>query len=167
MTQQISKETARRILASLDRTGGDIEALVGKGIIAKEAGQEMVRQIDSFADRLQVAAYGQESFEAYKAKVGKVIKKDPDEKYMDTFENVQKPLKTDPDEKYMHHADGGYTSKGIDTYDSDDSSQVQERDEYDVRDLSEWTEKTQKQPSWPGGSSGKSTKQGSEKTWAP
>ncbi len=166
MTQKIAQETARKILSTLDRTGNDIDALVKKGVIAKEAGQEMLQGLDSFADRLQIAVYGQEAFEAYKQKVAKVIKKDSDEKYMDTFQNVQKPIKTDPDEPYMHHADGGYNSKGIDTYDSDDSSQVQDRDEYDVRDLSEWSDSTQKQPSWSGGSKGKSTRQGSEKPWA-
>lgn len=163
----MNQKTASRILSTLDGIGNDIETLIKKGVVSKEAGEKIVRSIDTAADNIQVAAYGKEAFEAYQQKISKVLKKDPDEKYMETFENPQKPIKTDADEPYMKHAPGGFNSKGIDTYDSDDTSQVSERDEYDVRDLSEHADKTKKQPSWPKGSSGKSTRQGSQKTWAP
>jgi hypothetical protein len=166
----MKKETARKLIATLDKTANDVELLVKRHVFSAEAGQEILQHIDATADRIQLAAYGQKAFDAYRRQQqAKVIKKDSDEKYMDTFDNVQKPIQTDSDEPYMHHADGGFNSKGIDTYDSDDSSQVSGRDEYDVRDLSEFSDKTTKQPSWPGGSSGKSTRQGasvSRKVWA-
>ncbi len=160
---QLNKKVASQVLASLDSTGNEIEGLAKAGLIDPKIAAELLHNIDTTADRIQVAAYGAESLEAYKGKVAKVIKQDSDEPYMKTFENPQKPLQTDSDEPYMHTAPGGFNSKPVPTFDSDDTSQVSERDEYDVRDLSEHANKTTKQPSWPGGSSGKSTKQGSSR----
>jgi len=135
----------------------------------------LIRAIDGFADRFEVAAFGKDNLQR---RMAKVLKRDPDEKYMETFENVNKPLKTDADEEFMHKVGPSFNAKGIGTYDVDRSSTVSERDEYNVRDLSEWSDPTKKQPSWAKGSAGKSTKQGSTrqaaaaaprgpKTWAP
>lgn len=159
------KNQAEQILDTLDRTATQIDALAKSGKLDPRVAAALTKELDSFSDRYHIAAFGEEHFRAHQAKV---LKRDSDEPYMDTFNNVQKPVKTDSDEPYMHKAPGGYNSKDIPTYDDDRSSSVSNRDEYDVRDLSEWSEKTKKQPTWPGGSSGKSTRQGTvaPKTWA-
>jgi hypothetical protein len=173
---QIDKKIAAQVLDTLDSTGNEVERLMKAGFLDPKVAGELIHHIDSSADRIQVAAFGPNGLEAYKAKmakVAKVIKQDSDEPYMKTFENVNAPEKVEADEPYMHKTEPSFNSKSIPTFDQDASATVSERNEYDVRDLSEWTDKTTKQPSWPGGSSGKSTKQGSErrasapKTWAP
>jgi len=169
----INKKIAAQVLDTLDSTGNEMERLAKAGFIDARVASELVHLIDTSADRIQTAAFGQNGLEAYKAKVAKVIKQDSDEPYMKTFENVNAPEKVESDEPYMHKTEPSFNSKSIPTFDQDNSATVSERNEYDVRDLSEWTAPTKKQPSWPGGSSGKSTKQGSAraasapKTWAP
>jgi len=167
----INKKIAAQVLDTLDNTGNVLEGLAKSGHLDPKVASELIHHIDTSADRIQIAAFGEKGFEAYKAKVAKVIKQDSDEPYMKTFDNVNAPEKVEADEPYMHKTEPSFNSKSIPTFDQDASSTVSDRNEYDVRDLSEWTDKTKKQPSWPGGSSGKSTKQGSErrasKTWAP
>lgn len=165
----IDKTVANKILTNLDAAAGRIEDLAKAGKIDPRLASSLLREIDGFADRFEIAAFGIDSF---KRRVSKVIKRDPDEMYMDTFENTVKPLKTDEDEEFMHRVGPSFNSKGIGTYDVDRSSAVADRDEYDVRGLNEWSEGTKKQPSWARGPAGKSTRQGStywrgEKTWAP
>jgi len=163
----MDQKLANSVLRKLDETAGMLEKLSKQGKIEPRVAAELVRNIDAFADKFQVAAYGEESFKAYQNKVGKVIQREPDEPYMDTFQNPQKVIESDPDEPYMHESGPSYNSKSIKTYDSDDTSQVTERDEYDVRELNESAGGTKPQPTWSGGSAGKSTKQGSsKKTWA-
>lgn len=167
----MDKTFANQVLATLDETASKIEAFSKEGKVDPKVASELITNIDTFADKFQVAAFGEASFNSYRQKVAKVIEKDPDEPYMkDAFENVQQPRQTDPDEPYMHKTEPSFNSGSIPTYDSDRSSTVSdERHEYNPRDLSEWADSPKKQPSWTGGSGGKSTKQGStrEKTWAP
>ena len=166
----MDKRIASQVLSTLDSTAKEVEELLAGGHVNSEEAGKLLHNIDSFADRLQIAAYGKASFRAFQAKV---LERDSDEPWMDTFNNVQEPIQTDPDEPYMHMAPGGYNSKDMPTYDSDDSSGVTERDEYAVHDLSEYSDPTKQQPSWARGPAGKSTKQGSgkpkiaAKTWAP
>lgn len=137
----------------------------------------LVRDIDAFADKIQVSAFGSDKFAAFKTKVSKVIQRDSDEKFMDTFDNPNKPIQTDSDEPFMKSVGPSFNSKAIDTFDEDNSSAVADRDEYAVRDLNEYAGGTKKQPSWSKGPAGKSTKQGSTpaqvpakaraKAWAP
>jgi len=154
----IEKTAANKILTSLDDAAGRLAELAKSGKIDPRLASSLVRDIDGFADKFEVAAFGADSL---KRRIAKVIKRDPDEKYMETFENVNKPLKTDADEEFMHKVGPSFNAKGIGTYDVDRSSTVSERDEYAVRDLSEWSDPTKKQPSWSKGPAGKSTKQGS------
>ena len=170
----IEKTTANRILSNLDTAAQRLEGLAKSGKIDPRLASSLIRDIDGFADRFEVAAFGKGNLQR---RMAKVLKRDPDEKYMETFENVNKPLKTEPDEEFMHKVGPSFNAKGIGTYDVDRSSTVSERDEYAVRDVSEWADGTKKQPSWARGPAGKSTKQGStrqasvaprgQKTWAP
>lgn len=175
---KMTKDTAKKVLTALDSAANELQRLKVAGFLDAATVDGMLLDLDTSADRIQLAAFGPESFEAYKAKVAKVFKQDPDEPYMKTFENPQKPIKTESDEPYMKKAPAGFQpGTGGDTFDSDDTMQVTDRKEYTVRDESEYSDGTKKQPSWKGGPAGKSTKQGSaapaprrassEKTWAP
>lgn len=152
----IDKKVANKVLQTLDDTAKRIEVLKVAGKIDPKIASGLVREIDAYADRFQVAAFGKTSFQKF---VGKVLKQDSDEPYMKTFENPNKVIESDSDEPYMHKAPPSFNSKGIDTYDQDATTTVSDRKEYDIRDLSEYSTQS-KQPSWPGGSAGKSTKQG-------
>lgn len=153
----IDKKVANKVLQTLDDTAQRLEGLKTAGKIDPKIADGLVREIDAYADRFQVAAFGKDAFGRF---VSKVIKKDPDEKYMDTFDNPNKVVQSDADEQYMHKTPPSFNSKGIDNYDQDRTTTVSDRKEYDVRDLSEMSTQS-KQPTWPGGSAGKSTKQGS------
>lgn len=169
----IQKDFANKVLTTLDTTANTIDSLAKAGKIDPRVASQITKDIDSFSDRFQVAAFGEKSLSAHQSKVAKVIKQDADEAYMKTFENPIKPITTDADEPYMHKAEHGYNStKDEETFDADRSSSVHDRNEYAVRDLNEFAEGTKKQPSWDKGPAGKSTKQGSAaprtaKTWAP
>lgn len=156
----IDKKVANRVLTNLDFAAARIDELAKSGKIDPKVASELVRGIDTYADRFQVAAFGEDSLKAYQAKVAKVFEKDSDEKYMDTFDKPQAVLEGDSDEPYMK------------TFDQDQTQSVTDRDEHQVRDLSEHAESTKKQPSWARGPAGKSTRQGSTapkaapKSWA-
>ncbi len=162
------KQIANKILSFLDNSADHIEKLKVAGKIDPKVAAEIVRDLDSFSDRLESKAFGDQSFRNRKAKV---LQQDSDEKYMKTFDNTAAPLQTDADEKFMHKTDPSFNNKAMDTFDQDPSSTVTDRDEFAVRDLSEYSDGTKKQPSWTKGPAGKSTKQGSSapsgKTWAP
>ena len=172
----INNVAANRILTNLDTTAQKLEKLVKSGKIDPRVASSLVRDIDAFADRFEVKVFGKDNLQR---RMAKVLKRDSDEGYMETFQNVNAPLKTDPDEEFMHKVGPSFNSKGIGTYDVDRSSTVSERDEYAVRDLNEWADGTKKQPSWARGPAGKSTRQGTsrqastvstppnQKTWSP
>jgi hypothetical protein len=163
MFMPIQKQVANRVLANLDETANRIDALAKAGKLDPRLAKALSTDIDTFADKFQVAAFGPESLKRHATKVAKVIQKDSDEKYMDTFENPNKVIQSDADEPYMHKTDQSFNAGAIDNYDQDRTVTVSDRDEFAVRDLSEWSEKTKKQPSWSKGPAGKSTKQGSAK----
>lgn len=159
----MDKKVARKIISTLENLAGELEALGQAGKLDVKFATKLATDIDSFSDKLEIAAYGEKSFNERRAKV---IQMESDEPYMKTFDNPQKPLQVEADEPYMHETGPSFNGKSVKTFDSDDSSGVSERDEYNVRDLSEWSEKTKKQPSWSRGPAGNSTKQGSSKSWA-
>jgi len=161
----MKKQVANLVLFKLDSTADTIETLAKEGKIEREAAVQLLKNLDSFADRFEIAAFGEKNL---KARQAKVIQQDNDESYMKTFDNVNEVHRSDADEPYMHKSPPSFNSKGIDNYDQDASSAVSTRDEYQVRDLSEHADGTKPQPSWPNGSAGKSTRQGTTqpKSWA-
>lgn len=158
----IDKNIANRVLTNLDHTAAKIEKLAAAGKIEPRVAAELVRDLDAFADNFQVAAFGAEKFAAHKAKVAKVLQRDSDEKFMDTFSNPNKLIEGDSDEGFMKE------------FNTDNSSDVTDRDEHQVRDLNEYADGTKKQPSWARGPAGKSTRSAAQaapvkpaKRWAP
>ena len=172
------KQIANRVLATLDNTAQQIEDLARAGKIDPRLATSIIRDVDVFADKFEIAVYGKENLakRASTLRQAKVMQRDSDEEYMKTFENPIKPITTDADEKYMHNAEHGYNStKDQGTFDVDPTTTVIDRAEYQVRDLNEFSPGTKKQPSWMSGPAGKSTAIGSgpqarrtaSKTWAP
>lgn len=159
---------ANQILSDLDNTANQIEGLAAKGLITRKAAETIVQKIDGFADKFQVAAFGPDNLRNHQAKV---LKRDTDEKFMDTFNSPSKPHQTDADETFMHKVEKSFNSDAIDTYDQDPTTTVSDRKEHDIRDVSEHSNGTKPQPSWTGGKGGKSTRQGTtrpntDKDWA-
>ena len=160
----IPKNIANKVLSNLDTAAGRIEKLASAGKMDPRLASKLVRDLDSFADRFEVSAYGDESFRRRKATL---ISGDADEKhYMSTFDNVNAPLVTDKDEAYMHEVGASARWDGMGTYDVDRSSTVSNRTEYQVVGQSEWSNggKSVAQPSTHG--SLKKHKASTTKTWA-
>lgn len=146
----IDKKIANSVLTTLDRTASKIQHLIATGKIEPRAASALILEIDGYADRFQVAAFGADKLAAYRSKVSKVLQKDSDEKFMDTFDNPNKVIQSDADEAFMKE------------FDTDNSSDVTDRDEHSIREVSEHADGTKKQPSWARGPAGKSTRQGAE-----
>lgn len=160
----IPKSIANKVLTNLDSAAQRIEMLARQGKINPRLAASMVRDLDSFADKFEVSAFGRENLQRRQAAL---LSGDADEKhYMSTYDNPNKVLKSDPDEGYMHTAGPSARWDAIGTYDVDRSSTVSKRQEYSVVDQSEWSNggKTVAQPSWSGGA--KKHKASGPKTWA-
>lgn len=102
---------ATHVLAGIDLLADVIEKdHVALGLEPKQA-EELALHLDKTADLLEVACYGADNLAKRKIKlakdaadkVAKVIQKDSDEPYMDTFNAPQKPHQSDADEPYMAH----------------------------------------------------------------
>lgn len=153
----MDKRLAGSILSRLEQTANELQSHLASGQLSDESKADLkkiISGLDQVSDRVEISAFGEESF---KQRQAKVLEKDPDEKYMDTFDNPQKVIESEPDEPYMHDTGPTFQGKGVKTFDSDDTSQVTERDEFNVREVSEWADGTKKQPSWSKGPAGKST----------
>lgn len=106
---KFAAQDADRILGSLDRVAHTIQTKYAEWGMPFEVAKELVNTLDKTADEIEVGAFGKESFVRRQAEV---IQREPDEKYMDTFQNPQQPRQVESDEPYMS------------AYKSDDSSGV-------------------------------------------
>jgi hypothetical protein len=106
MTIKLAKEEASKVLSRLDHMAGTIqdkhEAWGMPFVVAKE----LVNSIDKLADDIEASSMGPESLLKRQvhtlAKEGKVVQKDSDEGYMDTFNAPTAPIQNDADENaYM------------------------------------------------------------------
>lgn len=160
----IPKQIANKVLSNLDIAASRIESLAKSGKLDARVASTLVRDIDAFADKFEVSAYGADSL---KRRQAAVLQMDADEAhYMKAFDNTVNPIITEKDEPYMHNSGhGARWAEDIPTFDADRSSMVVNRPEYNVRDQSEVSNggKTVRQPSW-AGPGRKST--ASTKTWA-
>ncbi len=96
MSEKFSKEFVELILTRLDRIAG---ALQESKTIDAGLQSSVVAALDKTADAIEITAFGRASFDARRAKV---IQRDKDEPYMDTFNSPTAPIKTDKDEHYMN-----------------------------------------------------------------
>lgn len=104
MTTKFAKEDAAKVLSRLDRIAGFIQENAEKWGMPFEAAKGIVNDLDSSADEIEKAAFGEEHFAGRQVAVlksAKVLQQDSDEGYMGTFNAPTKPIQTDSDEGYM------------------------------------------------------------------
>lgn len=107
MTTKLSDDqvkTANELLSRLDKVAADIQANHASWGMSFDDAKGLVNGLDKTADALESRIFGERSLQRRQVqllKSAKVIQKDSDEKYMDTFSNPMKPIQTDADEGYM------------------------------------------------------------------
>lgn len=146
----IPKQVANKVLSNLDLAASKIENLAKSGKIEPRLATQLIRDVDSFADKFEVAAFGRDSFARRQAKV---LEHDADEHYMKTFDNPNKIIEQDPDEAYMKSSGPSARWDAIDNFPQDRTTTVSDRQEYSVVDQSPLSNggRTERQPSWTGG----------------
>lgn len=98
------RKQASEVLSRVDRIAADIQANHQAWGMSFEDAKKMVNGFDKLADELEARFYGEASLQRRQVellKSAKVIQKDSDESYMDTFNSPSKPHQTDGDEPYM------------------------------------------------------------------
>ena len=142
------KTSANQILASFDQLAQSIQANYRKWGMTLDAAKSIVNRLDKTADAAEAFFFGDDSLRARQAeiaissesfvkdaldsgllsrshvsKAARVIQRDSDEGYMDTFKNPMEPIETDSDEPYMN------------AYGDDQSSAVTEGEDDTGREL--------------------------------
>jgi hypothetical protein len=100
---------ANQILTRLDKLAGTIQANYDKWGMDFETAREIVIALDTTADEIEVASFGKESFTRRQAEV---VRREPDEPYMDTFKVNPEPVQIEADEPYMKMYDLGDPIRG-------------------------------------------------------
>jgi hypothetical protein len=95
---KFAQETANDILSRLDEVAGTIQKKYDTWGMDFETARKMAHDLDSIADEIEVATFGKESFTRRQAEV---IRREPDEPYMQTFETNPSPVQIEADEPYM------------------------------------------------------------------
>ncbi len=93
-----AQKEANSILNRFDRMASLIQTKYAEMGLEFAEAKEMVNTLDQVADKIEISAFGKESFENRRAEV---IQKEPDEPYMGTFKNPMSPVQTESDEPYM------------------------------------------------------------------
>jgi hypothetical protein len=104
MTTKFSSQDADRILNRLDKLASTVQQKYAEWGMPFEAAKEIVNNLDKVADDIEVSTFGQDSMlrrQVEVLKTAKVIQREPDEKYMDTFQNPMQPRQVEADEPYM------------------------------------------------------------------
>jgi len=98
------RNAANELLGRLDKLATSIQENYASWGMTMTAAKPIVNEIDKVADEVEKFAFGDESLGRRQVEVlksAKVIQKDSDEKYMDTFNAPMAPHQTDADEPYM------------------------------------------------------------------
>ena len=105
MTTKLSKDQvkeASEILGRMDKLATDIQKNHESWGMSFEDAKTAVNHIDRAADTFEAATFGEGSLQTRQQVVlAKVVKAEPDEPYMATFNNPHQPHQTDADEPYM------------------------------------------------------------------
>ena len=142
------KTSANQILASFDQLAQSIQENYQKWGMAPEVAKKLVNHLDRTADDAETFFFGENSLQtrqaeialaspdfrrdavasglmrpAQIAKAARVIQRESDEPYMDTFKNPMSPIDTNSDEPYMS------------AYGDDQSSAVVDGEDDTGRDL--------------------------------
>ena len=107
MSSKLSAEQIKQAditLGRVDKIAADIQANHAAWGMSFDEAKALVNSFDKLADDLETRLFGAESLQARQIetlKMAKVIQKDSDESYMDTFNKPTAPIQTDADEPYM------------------------------------------------------------------
>lgn len=107
MSTKLSAEqskVASELLGRLDRIVTQVQAKYASWGMKMPEAKALVNGLDKLADDLEAHFFGPTSLQRRQIEVlkqAKVIQKDSDEKYMDTFNSPMAPHQTDADEPYM------------------------------------------------------------------
>lgn len=107
MSTKLSAEQSKQaseLLGRLDKLAADIQANHESWGMSLEDAKPLVNGLDKLADDLEQRFFGAASLQRRQVEIlkqAKVIQKDSDESYMDTFNSPMKPHQTDGDEPYM------------------------------------------------------------------
>jgi len=105
MTAKFAQEEASKVLSRLDRIAQVVQDNHEKWGMNFEAARAVVNEIDKVADEVEKLAYGEEHMfkrQVHVLREAKVLQKDTDEGYMNTFDAPMAPIQTDADEnEYM------------------------------------------------------------------
>jgi len=93
-----AQKEANSILNRFDRIASVIQSKFAQMGLEQPEAKEMVNALDAVSDKIEISAFGKESFERRRAEV---IQKETDEPYMNTFKNPMAPVQTESDEPYM------------------------------------------------------------------
>lgn len=125
LSMKLTTKQANETLERLDKLANHVQANHKTWGMPFDAARALVNAIDKTADEIEGLAFGEQSFQRRQAEVAvtdrrlasvmrseigrlafekaaKVLQRDADEPYMDTFENRMKPHETDADESYMN-----------------------------------------------------------------
>lgn len=120
----VQKSQANQLLGRLDKLASTIQANAEKWGMPFEAARQIVNELDKTADAAESFIFGQDSLQVRQAemafhdqnlakaakelvgeevynKAARVLQRDSDESYMDTFNSPMQPHETDGDEPYM------------------------------------------------------------------
>jgi hypothetical protein len=106
---KFAAQDANTLLSRLDKAAGTIQANYDKWGMDFETAKALVQDLDKTADEIEIAAFGKESFTRRQAEV---IRREPDEPYMKTFEVNPSPVQIEADEPYMKLYDLGDPMRG-------------------------------------------------------
>lgn len=105
MPAKFAQEEASKVLTRLDRIAQVIQDNHEKWGMNFEAAKAVVNEIDKVADEVELHAYGPDHMfqrQVHVLRQAKVLQKDSDEGYMDTFNAPTAPIQNDADEnEYM------------------------------------------------------------------
>lgn len=106
---KFAAQDANQLLSSLDKSAGLLQANYEKLGMSFEEARAMVHDLDRTADEIEIATFGKESFTRRQAEV---IRREPDEPYMKTFDVNPQPVQIEADEPYMKLYDLGDPMRG-------------------------------------------------------
>ncbi len=107
MSTKLSSEQSKQasdLLGRIDRIAAEVQARYASWGMEMPAAKALVNGLDKVADELESHFFGGDSLlrrQVEVLKLAKVIQKDSDEPYMDTFNAPMAPHQTDADEPYM------------------------------------------------------------------
>ena len=105
MTTKLSAEESKKaseILGRYDKLAKDIQDNHESWGMSFDDAKVAVNRLDAAADAFEKGAFGEASLQHRQIEVvAAVLQKDPDEPYMDAFQNIHQPHQTDGDEPYM------------------------------------------------------------------